>query len=118
MSETSSSTSSDTSPPEVHDNPARSRFELQVDGLVAVARYELSADGSVITFTHTVVPEALRGRGLAGSVVNAGLAAARQRALKVVPQCAVFAAFMRKHPETQDLLAPDFRFTEPGADGQ
>ncbi|MDQ8023446.1 MAG: GNAT family N-acetyltransferase [Moraxellaceae bacterium] len=104
---------SDTNPSLVRDNPDKHRFELQVEGLVAVARYELSADGHVITFTHTVVPETLRGRGIAGQLVKAGLTAARQRGLKVVPECEVFVAFMRKHAETHDLLAPDFRFPHP-----
>ena len=58
---------------------------------------------------HTVVPEPLRGRGIATQLVVAALASVRERGLKVIPQCAVFEAYMRKHPETQDLLAPEGR---------
>jgi hypothetical protein len=27
----------------------------------------------------------------------------------VIPQCAFFASYMRRHPDTQDLLAPEGR---------
>ncbi len=87
----------------VHDNAAAHRFETVVDGHAAVATYRV--EGDVITFEHTVVPEALRGQGLARELVEFALAAARARGLKVVPQCEVFFAYMRKHPETHDLLA-------------
>ena len=68
-------------------------------------------------FTHTVsangaliiVPEALRGQGVATQLVLAGLASARERGLQVIPQCPVFAAYMRSHPDTHDLLADQGR---------
>jgi predicted GNAT family acetyltransferase len=87
----------------VHDNPAKQRFEYSSQGERAIAAYTLS--GNVITFTHTLVPEALQGQGVAKQLVLAGLAAARERDLQVIPQCPVFAAYMSKHPETHDLLA-------------
>ena len=93
--------------PHVTDNPAQSRFEITIDGHRAVAIYELAP--GAITFLHTLVPEELKGRGLAGGLVLAGLASARERGLVVVPKCPVFAAYMRKHAETQDLLSADGR---------
>ncbi len=95
------------SEPSVHDNPAEQRFELPVDGELAVATYVV--DGDVITFEHTFVPESLRGRGLATKLVKAGLDAARAAGRRVVPQCPTFVAYMKSHPETQDLLTPDAR---------
>jgi uncharacterized protein len=70
----------------IRDNPARSRFEIDLgDGTSAFAAYELEAN--CIVFTHTVVPSQYEG-------------------LKVIPRCPFFAAYIRKHPEEQDLLAP------------
>ena len=46
----------------VRDNPAEGRFEAVVDGQLAVATYDI--EGDRITFTHTIVPEALGGRGV------------------------------------------------------
>lgn len=91
----------------VTDNPQRARFELGQDGSVAYAAYQLQ-DAS-ITFTHTFVPTSLRGRGLATQLVLAGLQSSRARGLKVIPQCPVFRAYMKGHPETHDLLGPEGR---------
>lgn len=89
--------------PALRDNVAAHRFEKIVDHHAAVATYSIAGD--VITFEHTVVPEALRGQGIARELVEFALASVRERGLKVVPQCEVFNASMRKHPETHDLLA-------------
>ena len=89
---------------QVIDNAAESRFEARIGEEVAVNPYRL--EGDTITFTGTVVPDALRGRGIGEQLVQAGLDAARDRGLKVVPQCGFVAAFMRKHGEYADLLAP------------
>ncbi|MBT2300977.1 N-acetyltransferase [Variovorax paradoxus] len=91
----------------VYDNASKHQFELESEGERAVAIYSL-AEG-VITFLHTLVPDALRGRGIATRLVQAGLASARQRGLLVVPKCPVFAAYMRAHHETHDLLADEGR---------
>jgi predicted GNAT family acetyltransferase len=99
--------------PAIRDNVAAHRFEKIVDRHAAVATY--SMDGDTITFLHTVVPEALRGRGIARELVEFALASVRERGLKVVPQCEVFDAYMRKHPETHDLLADPTLFDRPRA---
>lgn len=93
--------------PVVQDNPSKHRFEFASQGERAVAIYTLVGD--VITFVHTLVPEALQGQGVARQLVLAGLASARERGLRVIPQCPVFAAYMRTHPETHDLLADEGR---------
>ena len=94
----------------IRDNVAAHRFEKIVDHHAAVATYTLAGD--VITFEHTVVPEALRGRGIARELVEFALASVRGRGLRVVPQCEVFDAYMRKHPETHDLLADPHQFDD------
>ena len=88
---------------QVRDNRAEQAFELTVDGERAIAAYRL--EGDTITFTHTVVPPAIEGRGVGGKLIRAALDDVRGRGLKVVPQCAFVAAWMDKHPEYGDLLA-------------
>jgi len=97
--------------PAIHDNVAAHRFEMIVERHAAVATYTI--EGDTITFIHTVVPEALRGRGIARQLVEFALASARERGLKVVPQCEVFEAYMRKHAQTRDLLADPALFDRP-----
>ena len=93
-----------TSPVKIDHNTERQRFETTVEGLLCVCDYRLNA--GVATFTHTEVPPALAGRGLAAALVEAALAWARQEGLKVRPACSYVAVYMRRHPQTQDLLAP------------
>lgn len=90
-------------PATIADNPAENRFETTIEGHVAYVDYKL--DGKTIYFEHTIVPDALQGRGLGGQLVQACLASARARGLSVTPVCAVFVGYMKKRPETQDLLS-------------
>lgn len=86
----------------VIDNKAEQEFELTVDGYRAVAAYQL--EGDTIVFTHTEVPPAIEGRGVGTKLIQAALDSARDRGLKVVPQCPFVRAYMEKHPETRDML--------------
>ncbi|MBY8823475.1 GNAT family N-acetyltransferase [Sphingomonas colocasiae] len=90
---------------EVRNNIDATRYELQVDGGLGIARYE-RREGAII-FTHTEVPEALQGRGFAGRLIKGALADVRDQGLKVVPLCAFVSAYLDRHPEEQDLLATD-----------
>jgi uncharacterized protein len=90
-------------PVAVHHNPAASRFEAVVDGLLCEASYRL--DGQVMVMHHTGVPRALEGRGIAAQLVVAALAHARAQGWQVRPTCSYVAVYMKRHPETQDLLA-------------
>lgn len=87
----------------VRDNPARHRFELDVDGDIAFANYR--RDGEVLTIMHTEVPKRLEGRGVGSKLVAGVLDIARAEGLKVVPRCSFVAAYIKRHPEHADLLA-------------
>ncbi len=91
----------------VENNRGASRLEAKVGGQVAVAEY--SVGPGTITFTHTLVPAELSGRGIATRMIEAGLMMARERRLQVIPRCGFVSAYMRKHPDVQDLLAPEGR---------
>jgi uncharacterized protein len=88
---------------EVRDNAASHRYELETDGGVAVAEYEVT--GGSIVFTHTVVPPAARGRGVGQRLIAGALADVRRRGLSVLPDCPFVAAYIAAHPAEQDLLA-------------
>lgn len=89
----------------VRDNPAESRFEAQVGDDLAIAQY-VRRPGQ-IAFTHTVVPTALEGRGIGSRLVRAALDHAKAEGLAVVPSCQFVAAYIRRHPEYQTLVAQD-----------
>lgn len=88
-------------------NRAAHRFELAFGDALAVCEYHLSegAGPRLLTLHHTKVPGALQGRGIAADLVAAALDWARAEGLKVRPTCSYVATYMRRHPETADLLA-------------
>ena len=91
--------------PVVVDNPERSQFEIDLgDGEFAYAQYNLLQ--GAIRFSHTVVPESHGGQGLGTTLIKAGLTAARERGLKVIPICPFFQAYLKKHPDEQDIVDP------------
>jgi predicted GNAT family acetyltransferase len=86
----------------VHDQATR-RFVTLVDGVEAELEYQLGE--RAITITHTGVPPAIGGRGVAGALVHAAVEFARGAGLKVVPACSYAEAWMRRHREYADLRA-------------
>jgi predicted GNAT family acetyltransferase len=90
-------------PASVRDNPARHRYELEVEGHVAFAEYRLAA--GVITFIHTEVPKELGGKGVGSTLARGALEDVRRRGFRVVAQCPFIKGFMDKHAEFNDLVA-------------
>lgn len=88
---------------QVTNNEAEHRYELEVDGQLAIAEYRVRSGR--ISFTHTKVPDALEGRGIGKKLVKAALDDARAQGLKVVPVCPFVKHYIDTHPEEQDLLA-------------
>lgn len=88
--------------PSVRHAPERSRFEIEIDGRLAVAEYAF--EGQAMVFTHTEVPPELRGRDLAAQLARAGLEFARAGGHRVVPRCSYVARFLQKHPEYAGLV--------------
>jgi len=87
----------------VTHNEARHRFEATVDGHVCVADYSLR--GNVMWMTHTGVPSAVGGRGIAAELVRVALAWAAEKGHTVEPSCSYVEVYMRRHPETERLRA-------------
>ena len=83
-----------------HDSQ-RHRFSVEVDRLQCELDYRLA--GSVMTITHTGVPERVAGRGIAGQLMRAALNAARDEGWRVVPACSYATEFMSKHAEFDAL---------------
>ncbi len=74
--------------------PEQSRFELAVDGEVAVLTYETGADE--ITFLHTVVPRALEGQGLGSRLAETAVGWARGQDKEIVPVCTFVRSWLER----------------------
>jgi uncharacterized protein len=91
----------------IEHNASAQQYEARIGRHLAVAEYSMS--GNTITFTHTFVPPALRGRGIASKLIQAALEDARAEELMVVPLCSFVAGYIRRHPEHMALLSPNAR---------
>lgn len=85
----------------VKHNPARHRFEIDLEGDRALVDYKLFDGG--IAFLHTEVPKAFEGRGIAGSLARHVLEFAKANHLKVKPYCPYIKAYIDRHPEYRSL---------------
>ena len=95
------------SDPDIHDNAEAGRYELEVEGEIAFAAYNLSPLNLMIT--KTSVPSRLEGRGIAGRLTEHLLKDARTRGLMVLPVCSYVARYLQKHPEFADVVHPTYR---------
>jgi predicted GNAT family acetyltransferase len=101
-----------------HDQKAN-QFTAEVDGHRAELDYTV-ADG-VMTITHTRVPQAIGGRGIAAELMRDALKAAAERGWSVNPACSYAAAYMRKHAQADkhhidDLLDEALDESFPASD--
>ncbi|WP_024286496.1 GNAT family N-acetyltransferase [Cellulomonas sp. KRMCY2] len=92
--------------PEVRRDDARSRYEIVVGGVVAgFSAYRAGPqDGDPMVFLHTEVDDAHSGQGLGTLLARGALDDVRLRGRRIVPLCPFIAAFIRRHPEYQELV--------------
>lgn len=79
---------------EIQHEIERQRFVLHLDGGEAVLEYRL-LPGNGIDFSHTFVPPALRGRGVAEKLVRTGLGWARTQEFEIQASCWYVQRFIR-----------------------
>ncbi|MDQ3286784.1 MAG: N-acetyltransferase [Pseudomonadota bacterium] len=78
------------------------RFVTALDGVQAHLDYRRE-DGRMV-ITHTVVPDEIGSRGIAGQLTRAAFEHARSQGWKVRPACSYAAAWAERHPEFGDVL--------------
>lgn len=92
--------------PQVTDNQAQSRFELDTDGHVAELVYHRNRNRLVII--HTDVPVELEGRGIGGRLVVAAVDRAAREGLTVVPLCPFARGWLERHADESAKAAIDW----------
>jgi predicted GNAT family acetyltransferase len=86
----------------VNDNAAKSRFELEENGLMVWANYRLR-DGTYV-LPHVEADPPLRGTGAASRLMQQIVEHARSEKLVLEPRCSYALAWFQRHPEAQDVL--------------
>ncbi len=90
---------------DVQHRPEESRFVLVGENGEAELLYR-KVDERVLDFSHTFVPPALRGGGVGGKIVKSALDYARREGFLVRPTCSFVEAFVARHPEYREIIAP------------
>jgi predicted GNAT family acetyltransferase len=87
----------------VRDNADELRYEIEEDGEVrGTIRY--TRDDGVITLVHTEVDPKWKGHGVGSALVQGALDDLGARGLKVRPLCPFVAAYIRRHPEYEEIV--------------
>ena len=89
----------------VTDRPDQLRYEIEVDGEVAgFLLYRI--EPGVLELVHTDVDPKWEGKGVGAALVQGALDNVRARGLKVRPYCPFVTAYIRRHPEYEDIVTP------------
>jgi uncharacterized protein len=90
--------------PKVVHNPEAHRYELWLeDKRIGLADYSLMPGER--HFVHTEVDQAFQNKGYAADLMREALKDVRENSKdKVVPVCSYVVMYMKRHPETHDLL--------------
>lgn len=92
----------------ISHEPERNRYELRLDDrVVGVADYV--RDGGALAITHTGVEPRLRGRGLAGELIEFALRDMREAGERVLPYCSYVSDYIARNPEHLDLVPEERR---------
>jgi uncharacterized protein len=86
---------------DVINNIDLERFEIALDGDLAIAEYTI--EGKDIFFTHTEVPTAYEGQGIGSRLAFAALEFAKSQGFTVHAHCHFIASYIRRHPEYQSI---------------
>lgn len=79
-----------------HDKDVH-KYSARVHGDEAVVTY--LEEGDAVVFTHTVVPESLRGQGVGEELVRQAVADVRRQGREVVASCPFVQHYLEKHPQ-------------------
>lgn len=87
----------------VRHDEEQQRYVLEINGqLLGFAQYHEEGDRQI--FTHTEIDDSLSGKGMGSMLVRESLDDARQRGKRIVPVCEFIGAYVKKHPDWNDLL--------------
>lgn len=84
----------------------RGRYIAAVEGSEETGHLDWVARGEAVrAATHTLVPPAIGGRGVAAKLVEALITDAKAQGFKVDPRCSYVEAAFQRHPDWAPLRA-------------
>jgi predicted GNAT family acetyltransferase len=86
----------------IHNEKAH-RFYIKSNEKESFLRYEYIND-NLINIITTYVPYEQRGKGLASKLAKQALEYAKQKSLKIIPQCSFVRVYLERNKEYQVLV--------------
>jgi len=83
-------------------NADECKYEYHIDDHIAYIAYD--DQKGEMHLTHTIVPEALAGKGLAKMLLEAVLEEIKKENKKAVAQCSYIVKYQEKYPEKSDIF--------------
>ncbi|MEZ5681130.1 MAG: GNAT family N-acetyltransferase [Erythrobacter sp.] len=98
---------SDSSEISVHreGSDAKGAYVIELPGIERRAELTWVGREGVRHANHTFVPQEMRGKGIAGKLVDALIADAREQGFRISPDCSYVEASFRRNPDWVDLRA-------------
>jgi hypothetical protein len=88
--------------PEIVDNTAAHRLEINDGGHFAFLTYRMKGDA--IEYMHSETPVELRGHGYASALAKFALDREKVSGRKVIASCPFVRAYIKRHPEYAPVL--------------
>ena len=86
----------------IFNDTKRQQFQVEAEGEVASLEYRM-LDGTIVLM-HTEVPDKLGGHGIGSALAEYALKYACANHLPVKVYCPFVQAYLKRHPEYDDLL--------------
>ena len=90
---------------EVKHDASRQEFYVELEGHRAHVAYQIHDEG--LDIRHTIVPEAIGGKGIASALVKAVYDYGRCKGLKAIATCSYAVVWLQRHPEYQGEVSSD-----------
>jgi len=88
----------------VHEETgSHGRYSTVVEGHTVEMTYSRTSPQLIIV-DHTLVPDALRGKGVGQALAKHAIDEARKGGWKIIPLCPFMKAQAMRHPEWQDVI--------------
>ena len=91
---------------EVKHDVSRQEFYVELEGHRAHVAYQIHDEG--LDIRHTIVPEAIGGKGIASALVKAAYDYGRCKGLKAIATCSYAVVWLQRHPEYQGEVSSDY----------
>ncbi len=87
---------------DVYKNMKLSRFEVEIEELLAVVDYVFK--DNVYDIRRVYIPKQLEGRGLGSKLLEKTLEIIDKEGAKIIPTCPFVGYYLERHPDKKKLL--------------